>query len=103
MLCDKDPSKEPATKQGNSTKAKSTSRSSPKPVNVETEGEPKENIQNQQTDASNTHPACKPNIPAININLQIHISSDASPEHHKICMRLYADIIEERLQKKIRN
>ena len=80
LLCDKDPSKEPATKQGNSTKAKSTSRSSPKPVNVETEGEPKENIQNQQTDASNTHPACKPNIPAININLQIHISSDASPE-----------------------
>ena len=66
--------------KGNSTKAKSTSRSSLKPVSVETEGGPKENIQNQQTDASNTHPVCKPNIPAININLQIHISSDASSE-----------------------
>ena len=34
----------------------------------------------QWTLDSASHPAHKPNIPAININLQIHISSDASPE-----------------------
>lgn len=80
LLCDKDPAKEPTTKQGNSAKIKSTPRSSTKPVNVVTDGSPKENSHNQPTSANNTHPVSKPNIPAININLQIHISSDASPE-----------------------
>ena len=80
LLCDKDPAKEPTTKQGNSTKIKSTPRSSTKPVNGVTDGNPKENSHNQPTGANNTHPVSKPNIPAININLQIHISSDASPE-----------------------
>ena len=80
LLGDKDPAKEPTTKQGNSAKIKSTPRSSTKPVNVVTDGSPKENSHNQPTSANNTHPVSKPNIPAININLQIHISSDASPE-----------------------
>lgn len=40
----------------------------------------KKDAQNHQAGAGDNQFACKPNIPALNINLQIHISSDASPE-----------------------
>lgn len=82
LLCDKDPSKEPtANKQSNGTKTKSapTHRASQKPVIPATQEESPKDIQNHQAD-NISHSAHKPNIPAININLQIHISSDASPE-----------------------
>lgn len=81
LLCDKDPSKEPTTsKQPNGIKAKTASRSSKKLVINEAEDNPKKDAQNHQVGAGNNQFACKPNIPALNINLQIHISSDASPE-----------------------
>lgn len=80
LLCDKDPSKEPTAKQGIPTKVKPSSRTSSRPAHVETVVSSTENIKNQETDKSSTHSVCKPNIPAININLQIHISPEASPE-----------------------
>ena len=82
LLCDKDPSKEPtANKQSNGSKTKSAStpRVSQKPAIPVIQGDPLKDVQNHPADSA-SHPAHKPNIPAININLQIHISSDASPE-----------------------
>ena len=82
LLCDKDPSKEStANKQSNGSKTKSAStpRVSQKPAIPAIQGDPLKDVQNHPADSA-SHPAQKPNVPAININLQIHISSDASPE-----------------------
>ena len=64
---------------GSKTKSASTPRVSQKPAIPAIQGDPLKDVQNHPADSA-SHPAQKPNVPAININLQIHISSDASPE-----------------------
>lgn len=87
LLCEKDPSKEPANgsakpsgQNGKAPKAKKPTQRSQKSAAAEFQKAPTVANQAAQSNAPQSLAPQTANIPAININLQIHISSDASPE-----------------------